>query len=312
MMSRELAEFLARYGKQLEMSLVEWLPRSDRPGTDRFNEALHYALFPGGKRMRPLFSLLAVNTVGGDPEAALPMACAMEYLHTCSLIFDDLPAMDNAPLRRGRPAVHAAFGQDVAILVALALFNQTYALVHQAGCRGSDTARLARLMNELAVCIGPDGMIGGQVVDLWLRSHADERLRPISYLKTTALMRLMLMAGGIVAGAREDQLEALLKYGENLGMAYQLLDDIVDEAEDPATSAHGAGVDAAAYRRNADAYLAEARRGLTDRLPHAQTKLLLEFTDLIFEQLKAQAIPTLEGLSASPMVNSPAAQSPAW
>jgi len=289
-MGAQLEEFLGYYGPRLEKALLHWLPLSDKPGTEVFNQAVYYAVFPGGKRMRPLFTLLAADIVGGDPEQALPTACAIEYLHTCSLIFDDLPAMDNAHERRGMKPTYRAFGEDMAMLAALALFNQGYGLIGQIPFKGKEDIKFQRLMDEMATCIGPNGMIGGQVVDLRSRTNHNERLKPVSYLKTTALMRLMLTAGAIVAGAEDGQINALATYGENLGMAYQMLDDMVDELEDYSASVLSpTGIDAHVLWQRANKKLDEAKDRVVDGLAKKNCALLIELGDMIFSRLKKQA-----------------------
>ena len=147
------------YRDLIESHLRALLPTSGLRETDRLNAAIRYAVFPGGKRMRPILTLLGAEAAGGQAEAALDAACAVEFLHAGSLIFDDLPAMDNARERRGVPALHLVFGEDIAVLAALALLNQAYAIF----------GRSPRLIAEAVSCIGINGMIGGQAVDLAYR-----------------------------------------------------------------------------------------------------------------------------------------------
>jgi geranylgeranyl diphosphate synthase, type II len=229
-MTHDLARFMALYRPAVETELERQLPLSSQRGADDFNEAVRYAVFPGGKRWRPLLTLLGAMAAGGEAAAALPAAAAMEYLHTSSLVLDDLPAMDDADVRRGRAALHVAYGESTALLVALALLNQSYALLLKA-CRGAAGAeRLARLVGEAVECVGADGMIGGQAVDLACRERLAGRAALESRnLKTTALTRLMMAAGAIAAGASEPQVAALTKFGECLGTAYQIYDDLLDE-----------------------------------------------------------------------------------
>jgi geranylgeranyl diphosphate synthase type II len=289
-MNAQLDEFLKRYAPRLEEALIHWLPLSNKPGTEVFNEAVNYAVFPGGKRMRPLFTLLAADTVGGDPERALPIACAIEYLHNCSLIFDDLPAMDNAGERRGRKPTHLVFGDDVAMLAALALFNQGYALIGHTSHREKGDSNFQRLLDEMAACIGPNGMIGGQFVDLRSQLKDIVAPEPISYLKTTALMRLMLTAGAIVGGAEDGHINALAAFGENLGNAYQMLDDIVDEIEDYSdTALPDTGIDAHTLWQNANQKLREAHDSVIKDLTDKNPVLLIELADMIFSKIKKQA-----------------------
>lgn len=202
----------------IENGLQAYLPVSGLECTGRLNDAVHYAVFPGGKRMRPILTLLGARVAGVCVEDALPTACAVEYLHTSSLIFDDLPAMDDAALRRGSAALHLVVGEDMALLTALALLNQAYALF------GSNPYLLA----EAVSCIGSNGMIGGQALDL-----ASDCNEPVPFAarnrKTSSLMRLTLVAGAMACGAPTDAVAALASAGEDLGEAYQVCDDLLDQ-----------------------------------------------------------------------------------
>lgn len=214
-MTEQLANFIAAHQPALAAALQRWLPLSDRAGAESLNEALRYAVFPGGKRLRPMLTLIGTRLVDGDLQQALPAACAIEFLHTSSLILDDLPAMDDADLRRGRPTVHLIYGESMALLASLALFNQAYALLAHAACQSGAPALVEKLMGKAAYCLGADGMIGGQAVDLELRSGSvgPEALASRN-LKTTALMRLTMTAGAIAGGASEAEVTALARFGE--------------------------------------------------------------------------------------------------
>ena len=289
-MSDQLTQFLSDYGPKMEDALLGWLPLSEKPGTDLFNKAVYYAVFPSGKRMRPLFTLLAAKSVGGEPEKALTIACAIEYFHTCSLIFDDLPAMDNARKRRGRQPTHQVFGEDAAMLAALAFLNQGYGLAGQMEFPENQKNRIHRLMHEIATCIGSNGMIGGQMVDLRLKKNVNEQLRSFSYTKTTALTRLMLTTGAIVGGANEEQIEILAVFGLNLGEAYQMLDDIVDEFEDHSkTGLYHKGIDIHALWHAANEKLKKSQVKVIKDLGNDNAGLLIELTEKIFRKLKKQA-----------------------
>ncbi|MBY0372488.1 MAG: polyprenyl synthetase family protein [Bryobacteraceae bacterium] len=203
----------------MEAALKERLPISSQPGAVRLNDALAYSVLTGGKRMRPLLTLLAAKVLSGDAAPAIPAACAVEYLHTSSLILDDLPAMDDADMRRGNPALHKAFGEDIALLTSIALLNQSYALF------GS----VPGLIEEAARCIGTNGMIGGQMVDLGSRElGASPATRECRNLKTSALLRLTLTAGAISCAAPAKEVAAMARFGECLGAAYQICDDLHD------------------------------------------------------------------------------------
>jgi len=205
----------------IETGLERYLPTGHLLGARRLNEAVRYAIFPGGKRMRPLLAMMSAEVARCSAEDALPAACATEFLHASSLIFDDLPAMDDADVRRGRSALHLLFGEDTALLTALALLNQAYALF------GSTPA----LLCEAVECIGVNGMIGGQAADLQIRAagRASECGRESRNRKTTALMRLTMTAGAMAAGADAKDIRALAHCGECLGEAYQTYDDLLDE-----------------------------------------------------------------------------------
>jgi geranylgeranyl pyrophosphate synthase len=181
------------------------------------------------------------------------------------------------------------------MLAALALFNQGYALIGQINFSEKAATRFQRLISEMATCIGPNGMIGGQVVDLGLETNQNGRFRPVSYLKTTELTRLMLTAGAIVAGAGDGHINALAKFGETLGNAYQMLDDIVDEFEDfSATALPNKGIDVHALWQKANNRLKEARERIGESLADRNPALLIELADKIFSKLKKQAASRLE------------------
>jgi geranylgeranyl diphosphate synthase type II len=283
-----LTNFIAGAAPMIEAALEQSLPLSARHGAERLNEALRAAVFPGGKRWRPILTLLGTMTAGGSTQSALPIACAIEFLHTSSLILDDLPAMDDAQLRRGRAALHMIYGEGLALLAALALLNQAYALLARAGT--------GRLTAEAARCIGTDGMIGGQAADLEIRaSRGNSHTLASRQLKTTALARLTISAGAIASGADEQDVAALARYGECLGAAYQICDDLLDESGESATVGKNVGQDARhlrstftaqfgaeGARRLALDYLAEGKQALRERFGERQTaNLLIEAADLV-------------------------------
>jgi geranylgeranyl diphosphate synthase, type II len=287
-MSDRLTNFIARRQPMIEAALERSLPLSAQHGAERLNEALRAAVFPGGKRWRPVLTLLGTMTAGGSAQTALPIACAIEFLHTSSLILDDLPAMDDAHLRRGRAALHLVYGEGLAMLAALALLNQAYALLAQ--------DRTGRLIVEAARCVGPDGMIGGQAADLDIRaSRGNSHALASRQLKTTALARLTIIAGAIAAGADERDVSALARYGECLGAAYQICDDLLDELGESATTGKNVGQDARHLRSNFTAQfgveearrlahdlLAESKQALRERFGECQTaSLLIEAADLV-------------------------------
>ena len=229
-MPERLDVYIGRRRYFIEAALEKCLPLSSQPHARRLNEALRYAVFPGGKRWRPLLTLLGAELVGASTRNAMLAACAMEFLHTSSIIFDDLPAMDDAEMRRGVPALHRVFGEGVALLAALALLNESYGLLARAAHKNGRCDLSAQLIIEAAKCVGGNGMIGGQAVDLSLRGEGQGTEALYSRnLKTMALMRLTMRAGAISCGAGEDDAKALGEFGDSLGMAYQICDDVLDD-----------------------------------------------------------------------------------
>jgi geranylgeranyl diphosphate synthase, type II len=202
------------------------------PGETTFPETIHramrYSLFAGGKRIRPILCLEAARAVAGTPQEAVPTACTLELIHTYSLIHDDLPALDNDDYRRGKPTNHKVFGEAMAILAGDALLTLAFQVLAELDIPPS---RKARLVSELATAAGTvGGMIGGQVADLEGEGKPPDAalLESIHRAKTGALLRASLRMGAIFAGASEAQYEALSCYGEHIGLAFQIVDDILD------------------------------------------------------------------------------------
>ncbi|GMV99135.1 MAG: hypothetical protein AMXMBFR84_02740 [Candidatus Hydrogenedentota bacterium] len=184
--------------------------------------AIEYSLFAGGKRLRPGLVLGAADVVAGDDTPAIPAACAVEMIHTYSLIHDDLPCMDDDDLRRGKPTAHKVFGEAMAILAGDALLTMAFDVA-------AETGNIA-VIRELARASGVEGMAGGQVVDLESenKSLALEELKQLHARKTGALIRSSVRCGAMLAGASDAQLNALSLYGEAIGLAFQIADDILD------------------------------------------------------------------------------------
>lgn len=235
--SADLWRYVERVKPEIEKSLHENLPLAPAAlGTD-FNEALCYAVFPGGKRLRPVLTLLAAELIGGSRAKVLPAAAAVEFVHTSSLIFDDLPCMDDSDERRGKSCLHRKFGEGNAVLVALALLNASYHLVFAGVKNGCAMCAVAAIKahRELTDCIGAAGMVGGQSIDLAIAKSDGvdaDRFESLRNLKTSALMRMALRLGAILSGASENQLNVLSQFSELLGDAYQTSDDLLDLQED--------------------------------------------------------------------------------
>lgn len=191
-------------------------------------EAMRYSLFAGGKRLRPILLMAAADAAGARGSDYLYAACGLEMIHTYSLVHDDLPAMDNDDYRRGKLTNHKVYGEGMAILAGDALLTQAFeCILSQPGVKPEILVRVAR---EIAAAAGPAGMIGGQVIDLASEGKIlnQETLRYMHQAKTGALFRAALRAGGMLAGASEQQLAALTEYAEQFGLAFQITDDILD------------------------------------------------------------------------------------
>jgi len=218
---------------------------SERPGP--VHEAMHYALTSAGKRVRPVLTLAVAELFGERGAAALDLACAVEMVHACSLVLDDLPSMDDAALRRGRPTVHRVYGEAVALLAALALLNRAYALVAESAHRLSPRRYTSEdMVHHLAAAIGSGGLIGGQALDL-LSKPEDADLDLLEYIhshKTGALFMAAGELGAMAADARRRELEVVARFAKNLGLAFQISDDLLDVLATPEETGKDAGQDA--------------------------------------------------------------------
>jgi geranylgeranyl diphosphate synthase type II len=196
------------------------------------HQAMRYSLFAGGKRLRPILVIASFEAVGGKKSAwLLPVASAMELIHTYSLIHDDLPAMDNDDYRRGKPTSHKVFGEAIAILAGDALLTLAFGLItHKKPPRGQISDQLIRIVHEVAWGAGFGGMIGGQAADILSEGKEVDQstLEYIHRHKTAVLIRTSVKAGAILAGATKPQLAALARYGEDIGLAFQVVDDVLD------------------------------------------------------------------------------------
>ena len=227
---QEQAAYILMIEQALRDALIE--PEQDWPrdGIPRnLNTAMRYSLLAGGKRLRPMLLLAACHLLLDDVSAALPFAAAVEMIHTYSLIHDDLPAMDNDDLRRGKPSNHKAFGEATAILAGDALLNLAYELMGR-----SAHPRALKALSAIALAAGSSGMIAGQAADMWMegREADQDMLRYIHSHKTADLITAPVVAGLILAGADDRQLEQGRMYGCHLGLAFQIVDDLLDELGD--------------------------------------------------------------------------------
>lgn len=207
-------------------------------------EAMEYSLFAGGKRLRPILMTEMCRICGGDLEEVMPFACAMEMIHTYSLIHDDLPAMDNDDLRRGMPTSHIKFGEANAILAGDALLNRAFEAVTEYS--GDNPARALRAAHMLAESSGTEGMIGGQIIDLQSEGKeiSVDELKNLHILKTGAIIRSACTIGALIGGASEREILAADEFAINLGTAFQIRDDILDVIGDEAELGKPIGSDA--------------------------------------------------------------------
>lgn len=194
-------------------------------------KAMQYSLVAGGKRIRSILAIASCEAVGGGVEAVLPVACALECIHTFSLIHDDLPAMDNDDLRRGKPTSHKIFGEGMAILAGDGLLAEAFTWISQPSLRKKVAPEvILEVLRDVAIATGARGMVGGQVLDLEAEGHSlqEEALAEIHRYKTGALISVSVTSGAKVGGARGDSLRILQQYGEKIGLAFQITDDILN------------------------------------------------------------------------------------
>jgi len=262
-----LAEYVALKQQKIDDTLRRLVP-SETVAPESIHKAMRYSLFAGGKRIRPILCAAAAEAISDSPDGVEPAACSLELIHTYSLIHDDLPALDNDDLRRGVPTCHKVFGEAMAILTGDALLTLAFQVLAQLEC-GTD--RKSRLIEELATAAGTiRGMIGGQVHDIEGEGKPPDAalLEAIHSAKTGALLRASLRIGGIFAGADEEQLSALTSYGQHVGLAFQIVDDVLDVEQSSEALGKTAGKDAqqkkitfpAVYGRERSREMAEQER----------------------------------------------------
>jgi len=253
--AESLADFLNSARAQVDEALDRYLPRP--PACPAIvSDAMRYSVFAGGKRLRPILTLAAAEAVNrGASTLALPAACAIELIHTYSLIHDDLPAMDDDTLRRGRPTLHVVYGDGIAILAGDGLHAEAFTLLATAPALDDPETlrRKLRVLWLIGSAAGPAGMVGGQAIDLQAAGQAPghpltldaDGLRGMHARKTGALIRASAVSGAIMAGAADDLVAAMDGYATEVGLAFQIVDDILDVESDPATLGKSTGKDAA-------------------------------------------------------------------
>jgi geranylgeranyl diphosphate synthase, type II len=239
-----LDAYIAAQQHRIDAALARWVPpETEDPVT--IHRAMRYSLFAGGKRIRPLLAVAAADAISDAPSGIESAACALELIHTYSLIHDDLPALDNDDLRRGRPTCHKVFGDAIAILAGDALLTLAFEVVSKLKCIPAE--RRVEIIRELATAAGTvGGMIGGQVNDLEGEGKPPtaQLLASIHRAKTGALLRASVRIGAIYAGAEPEHLEALTSFGEHIGLAFQIVDDVLDVEQSSESLGKTAGKDA--------------------------------------------------------------------
>jgi geranylgeranyl diphosphate synthase type II len=257
--------YLASRQNLIDRALDRYLPKEKtKPAT--IHKAMRYSLFAGGKRLRPILCLAAAEACGGKIDRAMPLACAMESIHTYSLVHDDLPSMDNDDFRRGRPTCHRVFGDGMAVLTGDALLTIAFEIVSRA--KPTPRYDISILLREIAIAAGSQKLIAGQVADLEAEGRQTNRaqLRYIHENKTAAILTTTVRLGAMSANASEKQLEAITKFGRALGLAFQIVDDILDVTQTSEKLGKSAGKDIAAKKATYPAIIgleksrAESRR----------------------------------------------------
>jgi geranylgeranyl diphosphate synthase type II len=243
----DLKAYLKQKAALVDEAIERFLPAPDTMPT-KLHQAMRYSVMAGGKRVRPVLVLSACAAVGGDEKNALPAACAMEMIHTYSLIHDDLPAMDDDDFRRGRPTNHKVYGEATAILAGDALLTEAFNLLSDSRINSNVPSEvLLRVCNTIARCAGSMGMVGGQVVDMESEGKQIDfpTLEYIHTHKTGALILAAIQSGAMIGGADERTFDALTRYGGAVGLAFQVADDILDVVGDSQALGKSAGSDEA-------------------------------------------------------------------
>jgi geranylgeranyl diphosphate synthase type II len=264
--SFDLHAYLEFQSAAVNRALNQYLPpESKRPET--IHRAMRYSIFAGGKRLRPVLCLAAAEACDGKPAEALPLACAVECIHTYSLIHDDLPAMDNDDFRRGKPTNHKLFGEGIAVLAGDALLTQAFEIAAQ--CRGWPRYQHQDVILELARASGSLQLIAGQVADLEGegKTLSAAQLKYIHERKTSALLCASVRLGGMSANATPAQLKALTQFGYNVGLAFQIIDDILDVTQTSEKLGKTAGKDTRAQKATYPSIVGlEKSRKIAERL----------------------------------------------
>ncbi|KAL0431283.1 UNVERIFIED_CONTAM: Geranylgeranyl pyrophosphate synthase, chloroplastic [Sesamum radiatum] len=246
----------------------------------KIHESMRYSLLAGGKRVRPMLCIAACELVGGQESTAMPAACAVEMIHTMSLMHDDLPCMDNDDLRRGKPTNHKMFGEDVAVLAGDALLAFSFEHVATA-TKGVNSERIVRVISELAKCIGSEGLVAGQVVDISSEGLSEVGLDHLEFIhlhKTAALLEASVVLGAILGGGNDEEVDRLRKFARCIGLLFQVVDDILDVTKSSQELGKTAGKDLVADKTTYPKLLGiEKSRELAERLNREAQEQLVVF-----------------------------------
>lgn len=279
-LSKEMTSFKLEAYLNDRQALVEASLDASIPVTypEKIYESMRYSLLAGGKRLRPILCIATCELLGGTAEIAMPTACALEMIHTMSLIHDDLPSMDNDDFRRGKPTNHKVYGEDIAILAGDGLLAYAFEYLTNA-TQGVDPKRMLKVVARLGKAVSAAGLVGGQVVDLESEGKPDITIETLTFIhahKTGALLEASVLSGADLAGANDDQMARLTTYAQNIGLAFQIIDDILDITATAEELGKTAGKDLAAQKATypslwgleesktqADRLIAEAKEALS-------------------------------------------------
>jgi len=289
-----LKAYLRSRRKEIDRALDYYLPKTNvKPTT--LHKAMRYSLFAGGKRLRPILCLAAAEACRGRVSNALPLACALECIHTYSLVHDDLPSMDNDDYRRGRPTCHKVFGDGIAVLAGDALLTIAFEIVSRS--KPAPRYDMSILLREIAVAAGSQKLIAGQVADLEAEGRKVKRdqLRFIHENKTAAILKSSIRLGAMSANADAKKLRAVTQFGHGLGLAFQVIDDILDVTQSSEILGKSAGKDIAAKKATYPAVIGlEKSRAEARRLTRQAHDALSVFRDRQAEPLHCLANYLLE------------------
>ena len=287
----DVKKYLTQQCAVVEQALARYM-LPEEGGLASHIKTMRYSLFAGGKRIRPILALAAAEALHAATAPLLPVACALECIHTYSLIHDDLPAMDDDDLRRGKPTCHVVFGEAEAILAGAGLLSFAFELLtHPDALLGISPEAQLRMINTIAKAIGPVGMVGGQSLDLAAEGRAIdfEHLRLIHGYKTGALITASVQAGAIFGQANENQFAALSRYGAQIGLAFQIVDDLLDVEGTTADLGKTAGADAQRNKATYPAFFGVAKTKVMAKEAVDAAVTALEIFDAKAEPLRALA-----------------------